>query len=142
MTETQFTPAQFDNLIKMGASPDQENHLLALSLIETVNFEDHMVYILLLKKLGKISDAFWIDNCKEIYDKMQDVIDLTSTLTFKKIFEVLATKKVNPEQMQFFLDYFADYLKSQCTALGYTFVKDLEIKIKTDADQSGNISKG
>lgn len=133
MTETKFTPAQFDNLIKMGASPDTENHLLALSLIETVDFKEHMVYILLLKKLGKISNEYWKENCKNIYKEMEKVVDLSTTLTFKKIFETLAITKVDPDQMQFFLDYFGSYLKDQCISLGYTFVKDLEIKIKTDA---------
>ena len=110
MTETTFSPAQFDNLIKMGSSPDTENHLLALGLIETVNFEEHMVYILLLYKIGNMPDVFWMEHCSVVYDKMKETVDLTSTVTFKKIFEVLAKSNVHPEQMQFFLNYFADLL--------------------------------
>lgn len=131
MTETIFTPDQFDNLIKMGTSPDTENQILALSLVETVDFKEHMVYILLLKKLGKINDTLWSEHAPKTYKKVARVVNLKTTLTFKKVFEALGSHKVSVEQMQFFLDYFADYLKDQCKALGYDFVKDLEITIKT-----------
>lgn len=131
MTETIFTPDQFDRLIDMGGSPDVENQILALSLVETVDYKEHMVYILLLRKLSTINDAMWSEHAPKTYKKLNNTINLTTTLTFKKIFEALGSQKVSVEQMQFFLDYFADYLKQQCRALGYDFVKDLEITIKT-----------
>lgn len=131
MTETIFTPDQFDRLIDMGGSSDTENQILALSLVETVDFKEHMVYILLLKKLTSINETLWAEHAPKTYKKMGKAVNLKTTLTFKKVFEALGNHKVSVEQMQFFLDYFASYLKEQCKALGYDFIKDLEITIKT-----------
>jgi hypothetical protein len=62
---------------------------------------------------------------------MSKAVNVKTILTYKKVFEALGNHKVSVEQMQFFLDYFGNYLKEQCKALGYDFIKDLEITIKT-----------
>jgi hypothetical protein len=131
MTETIFTPDQFDRLIQMGSSSDTENQILALSLVETVDFKEHMVYILLLKKLSSINEVLWAEHAPKTYKQMSKAVNVKTILTYKKVFEALGNHKVSVEQMQFFLDYFGNYLKEQCKALGYDFIKDLEITIKT-----------
>ena len=131
MTETIFTPDQFDRLIDMGGSSDTENQILALSLVETVDFKEHMVYILLLKKLSSINEVLWAEHAPKTYKQMSKAVNVKTILTYKKVFEALGNHKVSVEQMQFFLDYFGNYLKEQCKALGYDFIKDLEITIKT-----------
>ena len=131
MTETIFTPDQFDRLIQMGSSSDTENQILALSLVETVDFKEHMVYILLLKKLSSINEVLWAEHAPKTYKQMSKAVNIKTILTYKKVFEALGNHKVSVEQMQFFLDYFGNYLKEQCKALGYDFIKDLEITIKT-----------
>jgi hypothetical protein len=131
MTEIIFTPDQFDRLIQMGSSSDTENQILALSLVETVDFKEHMVYILLLKKLSSINEVLWAEHAPKTYKQMSKAVNVKTILTYKKVFEALGNHKVSVEQMQFFLDYFGNYLKEQCKALGYDFIKDLEITIKT-----------
>ena len=131
MTETIFTPDQFDRLIDMGGSSDTENQILALSLVETVDFKEHMVYILLLKKLSSINEVLWAEHAPKTYKQLSKAVNVKTILTYKKVFEALGNHKVSVEQMQFFLDYFGNYLKEQCKALGYDFIKDLEITIKT-----------
>lgn len=131
MTETIFTPDQFDRLIQMGSSSDTENQILALSLVETVDFKEHMVYILLLKKLSSINEVLWAEHAPKTYKQLSKAVNVKTILTYKKVFEALGNHKVSVEQMQFFLDYFGNYLKEQCKALGYDFIKDLEITIKT-----------
>jgi len=142
MTKTVFTPDQFDNLIKMGSSSDKENQMLALQLIETVPFQEHLVYIMLLKKLGKIESATWKEHGNKTYLKLKKVVDVDRVITYKKIFDMLGKVKSNKDQVEFFLNYFAKYLENQCKALGYDFIETLEIKIKTKNEtESGIISE-
>ena len=142
MTKTVFTPDQFDNLIKMGSSSDKENQMLALQLIETVPFQEHLVYIMLLKKLGKIDSATWKEHGNKTYLKLKKVVDVDRVITYKKIFDMLGKVESNKDQVEFFLNYFAKYLANQCKGLGYDFIETLEIKIKTKNEtESGIISE-
>jgi hypothetical protein len=142
MTETKFKPEQFYNLIQMGSSINIEDRTLALMLVESVDLKEHLVYVLLFKKLCKIDDKLWIEHAPKTYRKLKSIVDLQRTITYKTIFEMLGKYKVNIEQMQFFLEYFSKYLAEQCKSLGYDFIDELEIKIKTKAlnDKSGNAS--
>jgi len=142
MTNTVFTADQFENLIKMGSSSDIENQMLALQLIETVSFNEHLVYIMLLKKLGKIDSITWTKHGNKTYQKLSKVIDVNKVITYKKIFDLLSTVKANKDQVEFFLNYFAEYLEKQCKALGYDFIETLEIKIKSKNEtESGIVSE-
>ena len=143
MTESKFTSKQFYNLIDMGSSLNKEDQVLALCLIESIELKEHLVYVLLFRKLCKIEDAMWLEHCPTTYKKLKKVVDLQKTVTYKTIFEVLGKAKVDIEQMQFFLDYFSKYLSEQCKSLGYDFIDQLEIRIKSKAtdDQPGITSK-
>ena len=148
MTKTIFTPDQFDNLIAMGKSPDIENQILALQLIETVNFDEHLIYIMLLYKLGKIEPETWYIHGSKTYKQLKRKwsyagLTMASVITYKRIFAMLGTVKKNKEeQIQFFLRYFGSYLEKQCKALGYDFIETLEIKINSKNEtESGIVSK-
>ena len=131
MTKTAFTSEQFNNLISMGSSSDVENHVLALALVEHADFNENLVYILLLKKLGKINWETWKTHAPKTSLKLKNIIPEAKVITYKKIFDMLGSIKNNQEQILFFLDYFAKYLEKQCKQLGYDFIESLEIKIKT-----------
>jgi hypothetical protein len=139
MTENSFTPDQFNTLITMGSSSDPENHLIALTLIENADFNKHLVYILLLKKLSSILPKTWEEHAPQSYNNIEKLVPKAGVITYKKIFELLATVKSDQEQMVFFLNYFAKYLEKQCKLLGYDFIDGLEIKIKTKNEPESRI---
>lgn len=140
MTKNSFTPDQFNTLITMGSSSDTENHLIALTLIENADFDKHLVYILLLKKLGQILPKTWEAEAPKSFAKIENVMPKAGVITYKKIFEKLGAVKADKEQMIFFLDYFAKYLEKQCKMLGYDFIDSLEIKIKSKDEPEPRIT--
>ena len=141
-----MTEEKFQNVCKMLESPDQENKVLALSIIEAHDFQGNLAFILLAMKYGFASNALWEENSPEIYAKLKAIkcIDLDKALTFKNIMEALAEQKAPHEQGQFFLNVFSKYLFKQIAVLGYDFIEDIElvIKLKPEYEQNGKPVEG
>lgn len=127
----EHTLEKFDSVVKMLQSTDEENIVLALTLIEQLEFKENLVFILLAKKNAHCNNPMWEKNAPVTFRNLKAVTpNVSKVLTFKKILQILVAQKVDAEQMQFYLDVFAKYLKEQITAQGMDFVEDIEMKIK------------
>ena len=143
--ENLMTIERFQNVVKMLESPDNENRILALSILEEQDFVGNLAFILLCKKHGHAGNEMWKENAPITFQKMSEIpgLDIEKQFTYKLILEALTKTKAPIPQIQFYLDEFSRYLLKQIQNLGYYFVEDVEMKLKIkDHDQIGEFSKG
>ncbi len=128
---------QLDNVIQMLTSKDEENHIVALSIIEATQTKDSAVALLLGLKLGHASEESWTENAPKAFkyakqlcgDKWRSDLNVT----YKSIFTIITSTKQKPHQVKLFMEFFTEYLTEQMQTMGYNFIK--EIKIITDIDE-------
>lgn len=134
-----------DSILAMMDSPDTENRIVALNCIENVDFNKNLTYIMILKRQGKASEAEWKEHAPKASQMLQGLgIKLDAALTWKQVLELLVKRGVPPEDIQFYLDRFANQLFGSIKSLGYEFIDTLEIKLKVktpNGEQSRTISE-
>lgn len=125
------------NVINMLQSPDEENQLLGLTVMESIIHADHLIPVLLAFKFGKPTASVWKTEAPLAYNFIRSKLVLHNTLsvTFNDIFEAIVRTKAPAFQMQMFMDMFSKYLTGQCKSLGYTFIDTINITLtKTPED--------
>jgi hypothetical protein len=136
-----MTRERFENVRKMLESPDPENQVIGLAILEEQDFRANSAFILLCKKYSVATNKQWETHTPRLYKQMKDIpdLDVEKVLTFKAILAALTKIKAPYEQIQFYLSTFSAYLHEQLKSLGYDFIEDLElnIKLKAEYDQSG-----
>lgn len=123
---------QIKNTISMLESPDKENHLVGLKVLENIDYKENLVVLLLCYKFGNPKEAGWIDDAPKAFKYMKGKVKLNKqhTFTYKDIFTAIVKTKAAVGQMDLFLDYFSLYLSEQCKVLGYDFIGEIEMKVK------------
>ena len=143
MNTEKMTRERFENVRRMLESPDAENQVLGLAILEEQNFEENMAFILLAKKYTHATNAMWEEHAPTIYKSLGDIPDLNldKVFTFKVILKALTVMKAPYDQIQFYLSTFSAYLLEQLKSLGYDFIEDLDlnIKLKEGYEQSGEL---
>jgi hypothetical protein len=119
------------NIISMLQSTDKENHTVALTLLENVDYNECFVQLLLAYKQGHAKAEAWIADAPSAYDFIKGKAVMSDTnITFNDIFQAIIKHKYPVEQMQLFLLVFTEYLKDQCQSLGYSFIEEIEMNVK------------
>jgi hypothetical protein len=131
-----MTRERFENVRKMLESPDQENQVIGLAILEEQDFTDNAAFILLCKKYGSATNKMWEEHAPVLYKRMKSIqgLDVEKVLTFKAILQALTEIKAPYEQIQFYLSTFSAYLYEQLKSLGYDFIENLELNIKLKAE--------
>ena len=125
-----------DNLLSMLASKDAENHTVALSVIDKIDFKKNLAAILLCYKLGRANKELWGQWAPQIFvsvEKISSKHNPTSSnhgYTFKKLLEVLVKEKVDQSQINIFLNVFSDHLLEHIQSLGYNFIEEIDMTVK------------
>ena len=120
----------FANVRGMLDSADQENVNVALAVIENCNRKASLVYILLLKKICKPNGETWKKQAPEAYKFLKTIgADPDKVCQYKQILKILGAQKAPEKDIQFFLDYFGEYVFKSVKDMGYDFVEGIEIKL-------------
>ena len=137
----EITKDQYLNLKDMLASSDTETREVAYSILREKSFDKNKVVFLLLAKTATIqTQSIWK---KEVEKQVEflEVLEKNPSMSYQVIFNYLTKTKSDVEQIQFLLDSFTNDLKNQLDAMGYSFVKDLELTIYTDDKQPRELSQ-
>jgi hypothetical protein len=131
----EITNEKYQNIINMMCSEDDENKVVALTIIEQLSFKDNITKILLLKKHSTSTKELWQANAPTIWKELESLtdrgfMDANKHLTYKQVLKTITMMKVPPEEFEFYMKDFSDYLMVQVKHLGYDFVESMEIKIK------------
>jgi hypothetical protein len=135
---TQITPETYANILAMANSSDKENKVVALSLVENVDYKSNLTYLLMLKKQADVTVELWKENAPKLCAEFTRLgLDPAKILTYKQILVKLLENKSSQEDMEFFCKYFAVHLKDALSNIGYESVNDLNIEIRLKPNDKG-----
>ena len=129
-----ITNEKYQSIILMMCAEDADK-IVALTIIEQMDFKENVTKILLLKKHSTSSNTLWKEHAPTIYEKLEaltekKLFDLTKHLTYKSILKAITIMKVPPEEFDFYMKDFSDYLCNEVKGLGYDFIDSININIK------------
>jgi hypothetical protein len=135
----EINKVQYLNLKSMLDSTDKQANIVAYSILREKSFKNNSVIFLLLAKNSKRqSDSIW----KTELENQEEFLNIISRgVTYQSIFDYLISTKASFDQIEFLLNDFTTELKVLLNAMGYEFVKDLELKIQTNDEQPRELSQ-
>ena len=135
---------QYESLLSMLDSKNNQDKVLGLVTIENVDFNKSLTKILLLRKKADISFDLWKEYAPKTIKKFKSInVDISEHLKYKDILEIIIKEKQTEEDIQFFLDDFSKHLHTTIKDLGFDFIENTEIEIKLKHnDKTGISSEG
>jgi hypothetical protein len=142
--ENLMTIEKFNNVIRMLESSDEENRVLALTIIEQQDFVGNLAFILLCRKRGSADRKLWEEHSPTTWEKMSKIegLDMNKAFTYKVILRALTEVKAPIPQIQFYMNEFSNHILGQLQNLGYEFIENIEFIVKVkDHDPIGKSIK-
>jgi hypothetical protein len=124
----------YESLEKMILSSDVENRVMAINVLDSVDFNKNIAMILLIYKATKDKDL-WKEIAPNLYNKINkvrkvDEKNLNHSLTFREILDVLKQKNCGEKDINIFLKAVSLVLLKDLSEYGFDFIETLDITIK------------
>jgi hypothetical protein len=135
------------NILGMLRSPDDENKIVAMTIIEQLDFKNNIAKILLLKKHSDSTNKLWEEHAPDTFNYMKElsekkVLDINKHISFKQVLRAISLLKLPPEDFEFYMQDFSEYLLTQVHSMGYDFIEEINITVKTKThEQTGELSE-
>ncbi len=128
----EITKEKYQNIVDMLRSPDEENKVVALTIIDGLDFKANIAKILLMKKHSDSSNKLWEEHAPNIFDKLKEIsnLDISKHLTYKVILSVITKLQLPAESFEFYMKDFSNYLLNQVQHMGYDYIESMEITVK------------
>ena len=132
MTDTvKLNAESFDAVLTMMNSSDKESVVMGLVCIEEMDTTTGLVFLLLMRKLANVTDELWRTHAPKKVTALANMgIASGTVLTYKKILDLLAERKVSTDDIEFYLTKFGAYLNETLHQLGYDIIEAVDIKLK------------
>lgn len=132
--------SKLKNVINMLQSPDKENHVVGLTVMEQQEHQKAFVPLILAYKFGHPKQEAWQENAPMAFDFIKERIQIKdgAGVTFNDIFRAIIKHKAPADQMKIFMTMFGDYLTKQCHSLGYSFIDEIEMNVKFKVEEDVN----
>lgn len=130
MTKIKLTREDFNRLKELFLSPDKENATVALATLENCDIKASMPIILTLYKAfnEKITGG-WVKEAPKLTEAMEKAgIMLEGKMTINKIW-TFCKGKYSQEDCNIFLDEAAALMETHFRDWGFTFLKDVQLKL-------------
>lgn len=128
--KVKLDPESYETLLKMLNGSD-EDVVLALECLNNVQQKQSLIYTLFLRKNSKVPCKLWQNNCKKVltYHGSLGIKSDSNIITYNTILEIIKLQDNKEENLEFFLQVFASFLKKSFVPV-FDFVDDIELKIK------------
>lgn len=131
---------EYESLTSMLNSKDEADQKLALTTIENIGFKENLTKILLLKKKTNVGLELWKAHAPKTISKLKKIkVEAGDYLTYKEILKLIVDK-TSAEEIQFFLDDFAEHLLVSIKDIGFDFIEDAKIEIKLKQNDKTGIT--
>lgn len=118
----------FDNVLKMLESSDKDNTEVVLTIIENIDIEKNLPFILLLFKESSRQQKYAIFKSK--IPKLKTYIpDVNHVFTYYEIFKQLSDDQ-NTEAVDYFMSRMANHIEYQLDDWGLHFREKYKIKFE------------
>ena len=120
----EITLEKYNSILAMMQSVDEENKVVALTIVDQLSFGDNITKILLLKKHSISSIGLWKENAPNTYKKLmeleeQGLLDTSLNLTYKVVLKTIVNMGVSHTDFSFYWNDFARYLTQQAQDYNY-----------------------
>jgi hypothetical protein len=137
----EITIEKYQNIVDMLRSTDEENKVVALTIIEQLDLKDNITKILLLLKHSGTAGNLWKEHAPGVHEftkKLSDdgVIDTAKHLTYKNVLAAMIHSDVSAADFEFYMKDFCEvYLLKQVKDMGYNKIKSISVLIKYEEDE-------
>ncbi len=109
--KTVLTASDYYNLMDMFNSPDEANHTVAFGILNNLDFDTNVVYILMARKYSLLDKSVWEKNCPALEKKIVSCIEDNEheIITYMTIMSQLVMKKPDTDQVVVFSKEFNKY---------------------------------
>lgn len=107
------------NIINMLKSPDLENRVMGLVMLDKLKHQDNDLPLMLCWKLGCSVREEWQENAPIALSWMQgNIFGSTTQITVKKLFQEACAARVSTEYMEYVTDHLAEVMQEIFTLKG------------------------
>lgn len=132
---------KYKNILAMLTSPDTENIVIGLNLIENIDFKDEFVQLSFLKKESDIDNSIWKKHApiKSIQlNKYNQFVDLS----YYNILNSMCLNGASADEFKFYIEKYSKHLENLYNHYlkGYNKNRSIELEIKIKINESGSTS--
>ena len=132
MTKVKLTEAEYINLLTMARSTDTDNINVAHSILENLDVDTNIVYILMLYKESNAyqREKLFTDEIAAAVNKYTVIKDHNfKNVDWATIIEIAKKQKEDPLQEGFAVSRFANEIETQLKDAGFVFMDDYRITL-------------
>ena len=124
---------EYNTLYKMLTSIDQENKVLALSIMNEHDFKTNIMCNFLLYKNTDVYLTLWEEHAAYVLKNIKSYTNSVASnyLTYKDIFNVSKFAKVDSDQLELYLVELNKFLMKTLKNQGYDYIESIDIKLNT-----------
>lgn len=124
---------EYNTLYKMLTSTDQENKVLALSIMNEHDFKTNIMCNFLLYKNTDVYLTLWEEHAAYVLKNIKSYTNSVASnyLTYKDIFNVSKFAKVDSDQLELYLVELNKFLMKTLKNQGYDYIDSIDIKLNT-----------
>ncbi len=126
---------KLEGVIKLLSAKDEESVVLGIATLEACYTDTTIVSTLIAVKESKVNKFLLERTSPDLYKKISDLClrpDLNPT--YKRINDILVSKKQEDSQAEIFLEYLSKDLTNTYKQLGYTFIDKINVVMKQTED--------
>ena len=124
---------EYNTLYKMLTSSDEENKVLALSIMNEHDFKINIMCNFLLYKNTDVYLTLWEEHAAYVLKNIKSYTNSVASnyLTYKDIFNVSKFAKVDSDQLELYLVELNKFLMKTLKNQGYDYIESIDIKLNT-----------
>lgn len=124
---------EYNTLYKMLTSSDEENKVLALSIMNEHDFKINIMCNFLLYKNTDVYLTLWEEHASYVLKNIKSYTNSVASnyLTYKDIFNVSKFAKVDSDQLELYLVELNKFLMKTLKNQGYDYIESIDIKLNT-----------
>ncbi len=122
---------EYNTLYKMLTSSDEENKVLALSIMNEHDFKTNIMCNFLLYKNTDVYLTLWEEHAAYVLKNIKTYTNSVASnyLTYKDIFNVSKFAKVDSDQLELYLVELNKFLMKTLKNQGYDYIESIDIKL-------------
>jgi hypothetical protein len=129
----------YEEVLKMLNSSDKESCLLGMAIIDSVDFNQNIVCIMLLYKNSTCERKDWESELPHIVKKIVK-LNGDEKVTYNSIFKMFKRISVPMDQIELYMKTLNSFILSVFKESGYDYIESITVKFKED-ESHGKLSE-
>jgi hypothetical protein len=120
---------QLDNVITMLQSPDTENHILALAILEEQELSKTGGFLMLCFRFGIPDENMWKEHAPKCFKAIKTLGETLPYVgfSFQQIFNIVTQETNSIDELEIYFKKYGEFLTKQCKNPN---IESIEINVK------------